>query len=258
MLFRSGTISYQGIEATKDAATLLYSLEDEDNTIIITSLDIFRNGILDQTIENPTSFELTALLSSQDYTVITNYVVDFNDGLTPLSYQLTANFSTPAKIAPEVNIALTRTATTISYLPLGDDPDNILVIREARLYDNQNILEQTILEGEEPTFKDLVPNKEYIVELVYEYDLNDGQNVVSQTVTKNITTAKATPVARINLVEVLIDYVEFDLYLYDPNNSAVFEWIRLYRGATLIEQSNNPATRTFEDLSPATDRKSVV
>ena len=249
----AGTLSYASIEASKDGATINYNLLDEDDTVKVTSLEIFKNGILDQTIENPESFDLTELLSGQEYTVITNYDVDLNDGLTPLSYQLTATFNTPVKITPEVNIALTRTATTISYLPLGNDPDQILVIREARLYDNQNFIVQTILEGEEPIFTDLIPNKEYIVELVYEYDLNDGQPVVSETFTKNITTAKATPNAEINISAISTNHIEFDIIPYDPNNSAVFEYIRLYRGESKLRESTNPSIREFDSLTPATE-----
>ena len=247
-----GTLSYASIDTKKDGATINYNRNDDEDTLVISSLEIFRNNILVQTIKNPNTFELNGLLSGQTYTVITNYEIHLNDGQTPLNYQLNASFSTPAKIAPEVNIALTRTATTIGYLPLGDDPDQILVIREARLYDNQNNLERIILEGETPLFNELIPNKEYIVELVYEYDLNDGQPSISKTVTKNITTAKATPNAEINISAIATTYVEFDIIPYDPNNSAVFEFIRLYRGASKLSETTNPSIRSFEGLSPAT------
>ena len=129
----------------------------------------------------------------------TNYVLrfiysyDLNDGNGEVEDEKAVAFST-TKAIPVVEIRPYRsTYNSLSFDLLVTDPNVVGTLNSIRLFDSSNNFIAQLNNVALREFTGLKQNTNYIVEVGYIYDLNDGNGSQIATFREEISTAKATP-----------------------------------------------------------------
>ena len=118
----------------------------------------------------------------------------------------------------------------VSYLIHTEDEDGILNIETIKLIkDGVLVSTSNSISG---TFENLLSDTEYVVEVVYSYDLNDG----NQPITKSISeTIKTKPLEKPTIgfsYDLTIDTLIGDLIVSDIDNNSKIIGVELYNNVT--------------------------
>lgn len=169
--------------------TFAYDILDNDNVAQVVSYSALLNDEVVDTISSLDVLEFTNLLSDNDYVVSVNYTYDLNDGEGIHEGKATCEVHTLPLEKPkayETKPIVAFNDTAYIWITL-EDSDMILNFLRMELY-KDGVLVKTInefdnLNPKEPTdgkqYGDIVisglETGEYQLVLVYEYDLNDGE-----------------------------------------------------------------------------------
>jgi len=191
----------QDILATQTEVSFEIETIDIDNILTINTIELYYQETLTQTITDLTNLSFNNLLSDNPYQMQVNYQYDLSDGYGVIYETVSYAFATSNKTAPSSSIKITdSTNESISYLFEATDIDNVGSLKAVEIYDPSNILIASILGNEEATFTGLVPDTNYTLKAIYEYDLNDGIGVRELTTTSSIYTAAHITVLSTNVI----------------------------------------------------------
>lgn len=173
-------------ETTHNSITFMIDDYDEDNVSKYLYAEIYLNETLIKKIEAD-NFVFTDLLANTYYHIKIYIEYDYNNGLTPTvsTYDLYA--TTNPLFVPSIYLNTSSSTQNNITGEIGVvDTSDILVIKSIDLY-NGDVLVST---GKDFKFdyKDLTSNTNYTVKVNYEYDINDGNGVVSKTESFDIAT----------------------------------------------------------------------
>lgn len=193
-------ITHKDVTPTKYGITFNYDIEDIDNVGSVISADLLLKNEVVTTITDLTQLSFSDLLSDNDYDIRINYQYDLNDGTGMHNDSVSTTAHTIPLTIP--------TAVITSGVPFNNtlllwfkltDIDLILNVLRVEVYKDDtlvtsknhldNIKKDQNNEGvstADLSFSGLALG-EYVVVIVYQYDLNDGNGI--HEVTKDHPTA---------------------------------------------------------------------
>ncbi len=158
---------------------------DADEISTLTKMEILHGEEVLSVADSFDVREFTNLLSNNTYTVRLTYVYDLNDGRGVQTAQSYYDIKTEAKPTPQISfINAINTSVSFSFDIDVINPDDTLEIKSIGFYKgNEKIAESDLTEG--ITFEIAEKMTEYVVRVVYEYDLNDGVGVQTAEATRS-------------------------------------------------------------------------
>lgn len=184
------TIEITNIVPTKTSVTFEINETDADNIGILTKLELLHGT------DAPINIDLAArkvenILSNNDYKVKATYVYDLNDGTGEKELVIEKEFKTIAKVAPTLEIKnLSSTKTSISFDYSINDADDICKIEKIQLLYEGVIVQEYDKNNLKKEFNNLEDGELFDIKVVYTYDLNDGNGLITKSVYKEYMTLK--------------------------------------------------------------------
>ena len=179
------------IDATSNRTNINYGLllNDKDNLFVLDKIELLNKGlkVTERTEQNGI---FTDLLSNNEYVLKVYYHYDLNDGSGIIEASKEINVTTLANRIPNVNLVLSSDKFNITYDAIVTDNDNVLILDGIKLFlNNREVQTSMTLNG---TFINLLSNNQYVVKVLYHYNLNDGLGDIYQEIEKGITTNSLT------------------------------------------------------------------
>ncbi len=242
-------ISFEAITASYDSMTFNISNIDVDKIGQILSINLYKEGILIESLSDTSLRMFSGLLSGNDYIINIVYIYDLNDGHGVITSEVSQNFSTLSKKTPTVIIEnVLSTKDTISFDLIITDDDFVGEISSIGLYLDNELVE-TLSNTYIRKFDSLLTNNTYLIEAIYTYDLNDGTGNHNILTSYSVTTnAAVVPMMTIENISVTQDAVNFDIEIDDYDFVGQVTSISLYQSDTLIEDILDLNTRTITNL----------
>jgi len=215
----------------------------------VSSISLYKDSSLVETLTDLDCRTFSNLISDNQYTIEVVYTYDLNNGEGPAQILSNLTFETVAKQTPVLQInTVNPDQDSVSFNLNVTDIDNVGEITSVSLYQGTTLIETAtdILVRE---FSSLLSNNFYIIEVQYDYDLNDGIGIRQAKISYTFSTlAKALPVVLINNVNPDQDSVSFDLNVTDIDNVGEITSVSLYQGTSLIETATDLLVREFTSL----------
>ncbi|MBO5416789.1 MAG: hypothetical protein J6A83_09190, partial [Clostridia bacterium] len=200
-----------------------------------------------------TATEIGELLSDNEYTIIVEYT---HNGKVESVY---LTFTTVAKAKPIVDMMLVGYDKTSAEIKVEyTDTDNVGSISKIELWHKApGAYEfELVVEGDSSMteFTHLLSNNQYVVKLIYTYDLNNGKGLVTRTVECPFRTLwKENPYIEIFAYSTQ-NYIGFDFSVSDEDNTFFdITKIELLWGEDGILVADSTSVRDFTDLEPYTE-----
>ncbi|MCD8207257.1 MAG: leucine-rich repeat domain-containing protein, partial [Bacteroidales bacterium] len=230
---KTPTVEIYGLTSGKEDITYELAIGDEDGVGYISSLTLSR-GSLSWTVDPSEYGTFTNLLSDNEYTLTVVYVYDLNDGNGEHTINVAGSVSTLAKETPEVEIySLTSTKNSVEYGLVVNDADGVGKIVSVTLTKGNTLY--TTNAGVYGSFTGLLSDNEYILKVVYEYDLNDGYGTRTFEVSGSIfTLAVAKPEVAIDSLVSSKDGIEYVLSVTDKDEVGTTVSVMLMKGNEAI------------------------
>ena len=181
----------------------------------------------------------TGLNPNTKYAIEIGYEYDLDDGNGSQLATFELEVST-SKQTPTFTANVTATEDGYEIVPIAKDPDQAGKVKKAEVLLDGEIVKE-VNGGELMTIDGLLSNKEYLVKVVYEYDLSDLNGVQEIIVDKPIKTLeKNKPVVRVVGLDVTYSSFAVGLTKVDPSNILTIDKLEVKLGTTLV--------KTIEDL----------
>jgi hypothetical protein len=128
------------------------------------------------------------------------------------------------------------------------DPDQILTITAIQLYNDKDLI-QSLDIYDVTIFDGLYSSYEYVIKVLYEYDLLDGEGMKSGEVSEVlITEPSEIPQVQIDYIETSSSEINFELSFIDEDNIGKIKSIELFQENILIESLSDLSQRKFSNL----------
>jgi len=168
-------IAIDSITTTKTSASFELDVNDENNAGSITAIELYLEDELVQTASDVNSRSFDNLLSNTDYEIKVSFEYDLNDGEGKRTHKITTSTTTFSKMSPIISVInILATQDAVSFDLDIEDEDNVGQVESISLYQN-DILINSLEDLSVREFTGLLSNNEYLIEVIYTYDLNDGQ-----------------------------------------------------------------------------------
>ncbi len=200
----------------------------------------------------------SGLLSGASYSVKVSYTYDLNDGEEPRKDSIVKELSTVSKVAPTLSFdSSSSNQSEVTYSVSTTDRDEILSIDSVDLLKNGEVVKSngSSLSG---TFSDLLSDNSYSIKVSYSYNLNDGNGVVTDSISEDInTTAKKAPSVLIGDDAITDTSISSSLKLVDEDSIGIINSVALYKGDELVAD-NEAKEINFSNLDSYSDYQVVV
>ena len=217
-------------------------IDDDFNLLTLNSIKLYdQNGEFVASAQ-PSDKTIDGLARNKNYVLKFLYTYDLKDGRGVVEAEKVIAFST-SKAVPVVEIRPSlATENSLQFDLLVTDPNVVGRIYSIRLFEkagNKYIdgLTNTALRE----FTSLTPNTEYVIEVGYIYDMDDGNGSQLVTYSEEMTTAKRVPTCAID-VKVSTDSLTLSVNENDPDNAGEIVSVYIYDGAELVKK--------IEEISP--------
>ena len=200
----------------QESITFDYAVTDTDG--VITAIEYTFEGNTEVLTPLSDTISETGLLSNTTYSVAITVTYDLNDGEGEQTLELIESFTTASKETPTLNIdTLTPTKEGLEAPTFTiTDPDStgaittITVLKDGSEVSSWN---------EAEAITGLMSDTAYTLEVVYGYDLNDGEGNQTLTSTQAFTTnVKETPTGSITNGVVDQESIQFDYAVTDTDD----------------------------------------
>lgn len=196
-------------------------------------------------------YTITGLLSGVDYRVVADYVYNLNNGTYDETISLVKSFKTIAKKTPIINVnAKNITESSFSYSITATDPNEICTIEAVTIKLGTKVIEE-LTSFENGNLSNLYSNNDYIFEVDFKYNLNDGRGELSDHSSIKVRTLKYEDanVEYKNMYS-LATGIKFDYNITDANNSLNITKIELLdENGNLVQELTDLTVREFENLT---------
>ena len=161
---------------------------DVDSIYTLTKVELFKGATLVSSLSDLNDRLFSGLLSNNDYTIKLTHTYDLNDGDGIQTTTVSLTVTTIAKTIPVVELINEDvTFNSINALITVNDPDDINTISNIELQKNGSIVHSG--SSLELSFSSLSYYTDYIIEVYYNYDLNDGAGIQNKTAEFTVKTA---------------------------------------------------------------------
>ena len=242
-------INLTDIKETQDSVEFNLIIDDTAEAGSLTSIELYKDNELVESLEDLTLKEFTGLLSNNLYEIKVVYKYDLNDGVGEQTATATHQATTKSKATPTVEIVdVVETQDTITFGLNIADTDSVGVVTSIKLFKGteevQSLEDLTLKE-----FTGLLSNNLYEIKVVYKYDLNDGVGEQTATATHQATTkSKATPTVEIVDVVETQDTITFGLNIADTDSVGVVTSIKLFKGTEEVQSLEDLTLKEFTGL----------
>lgn len=234
------TVAFDFCDADKTSIQYSITTQDVDDTLEIQNVQLIKDGEIIKTNNGNLTGRFDGILSNNEYVIKVSYKYNLNDGKEVVFDYVSYNISTLAKSAPTVQFdSCMADKTSITYMISYQDDENILNIQNVQLLRNGEIVEENdgLLSGQ---FDNLLSGNNYVVKILYMYDLNDGNGDVATSVSYSLNTDSNT-IPTVSIFDLdITDCSANGRYRFDdPDSVGFIEGVELYKDGNLLSQNSN-------------------
>ena len=192
---------------------------------------------------------ISNLNSNQEYILKVTYEYDLKDGEEPQLIILESTFETLSSKTPILNISVSSISfhqvnVGISVL----DEDNLGRIKTIRVFDGEALL-KNLPNTPSQMVTELLADRNYTLEVIYEFDLNEGNGLETVSQSYNFKTlAYQPPQVSFSAVNVSQSMISWSLSTVDPDQLIEEFKVELYLGSQRLNSVENLTNGIFEDL----------
>lgn len=179
---------------------------------------------------------IEGLVRNKNYVLKFFYTYDLKDGKGAVEAEKEIAFST-SKAVPIVEIKpYLATEISLQFDLLVTDPNVVGRINSIRLYKKSGkVFVNELTNLALRSFSSLTPNTEYVIEVGYVYDMDDGNGSQLILYSEEMTTAKRVPSCEIGLVPTT-DSITITVNENDPDNAGELVGLSVYDGDALVKE----------------------
>ncbi len=223
------TVTLTAESVDKESFSFALSVADPDSIATLLRFEL----LSDKTDPAEISLDartLDALLSDTTYTLRAWFSYDLGDGTGTHEAYTDLTVTTLAKTVPTYSVTeYDKEHDYITVNTFENDPDNVGQIVDLSIYlDGEWIASSETFDA--ATFYELISNKNYRAVLTYQYDLNDGNGVITEEVDVHVLTkVYFVPVGVTNTTNGDVsegEYIYIDINVINPGG-AVVEAVRI-------------------------------
>ncbi len=252
------TLSFTSSGSDQTSIDYSVSVKDVDGVLSIDKVELLKDGEAVKDNGSDLNGTFSDLLSGVSYSVKVSYTYDLNDGEEPRKDSIVKELSTVSKVAPTLSFdSSSSNQSEVTYSVSTTDCDEILSIDSVDLLKNGEVVKNngSSLSG---TFSDLLSDNSYSIKVSYSYDLNDGNGVVTDSISEDVnTTAKKAPSVLIGDDAITDTSISSSLKLVDEDSTGTINSVALYKGDELVAD-NEAKEINFSNLDSYSDYQVVV
>ena len=226
--FQAPTIDLSAINKTHSTANFSANFIDKDETIMYYQVRVFdnlENGTLIYENDEFGNIELNHLKPNTEYLIQALITYDLNNGEGKKTLETSKSFVTNSIQEPSLTLEVSDIdLTKVVFNVIVEDTDNLGKIVSIKVYDIQNNFDVFVdlndFDGNEKEFiiENLLSNKKYLIDVVFEYDMLDeiGRRILTQYY--EFSTLKATtPIAQIYSIDESFNKATIDFEIISPD-----------------------------------------
>lgn len=240
-------VSSSSIAETKYNFTV--TITDEDNLGQLKEIEVYQNNMLVQTLFDVSERSVDNLLADTNYTLKVIYEYDLNEGGGVETIIKNQPFKTHAYDLPVVSFgAISIRQSSIDWTINLDDSNQLIESYRVELWLESDRVSQTEnqLSG---TFDELFSGIDYQLKIIYQYDRQDGNDVITDQLENQVATLqKPIPIVSLAETQVSSGGISFTAQLSDPSLIGTLSAIRLKQGGNIVDDFAQGAEVIFNDL----------
>lgn len=229
---------------TTNAITFNYEVISEVD-VTIKSIDLIQNDIVKFTLKDFNKLEFNNVLSNNEYTLQVTYQYDLNDGEGVNENKQEVVVKTKALEKPILKVFTTSKSNEITIKEVILNEENMINISTPTVIGDTSIVINKV-NNSEYVLENAKSNHLYQLNITYQYDLNDGLGIQTETLEFEVSTTKQTPTITFIPYNILQNSVEYNLLIDDSNVTGRVNLITLYEGVTFVKRLNNLDTKIDE------------
>lgn len=224
---------------TSDYDSIFFDLY-VDNISEVDTIALYRYGELVQTLDNLDVRQFDGLYSNQEYQLEVTFSYDLNDGYGRQTETTNYWVWTASKQYPMFSFEdVSATTESLSFTLNEFDPDEAAKFTSYELYlDGEKVAESTDITS--TSFLDLLANKDYVLRVNYECDMNDLSQPYTNYVEYNVRTLELfAPVITLNNQFATQNAITGQIIINDTSLINTLISVQLYKGDELIETTES-------------------
>ena len=247
------SVSANNVYATKSGVTFDVDATDVDNVGAISAVELLHGDDQPIVAANVNLRAFDGLMSANNYVLRVTYTYDLCDGVGARTKTSSVQFTTLPKATPSLYVSnVSATKDGASFDVVVTDVDEVGTV-QAILFerDGESIaLDDVALR----TVGGLLSDNEYVLRVVYLYDLCDGVGEQTTEATYTFTTlAKQLPQVSIGNFVVTRDSLRADIGSTDVDGVGAVSAVRLYDGDKLVNTADVAERVLFDNLTTDTN-----
>lgn len=247
------SVSAYNVRATKSGVTFDVDTTDVDNVGAITAVELLHGDDQPIVAANVNLRAFDGLMSANNYVLRVTYTYDLCDGVGARTKTSSVQFTTLPKAMPSLYVSnVSATKDGASFGVVVTDVDEVGTV-QAILFerDGESIaLDDVALR----TVGGLLSDNEYVLRVVYVYDLCDGVGEQTTEATYTFTTlAKQLPQVSIGNFVVTRNSLRADIGSTDVDGVGAVSAVRLYDGDKLVATADVAQRVLFDNLTADTN-----
>ena len=247
------SVSANNVYATKSGVTFDVDTTDVDNVGAITAVELLHGDDQPIVVANVNLRAFDGLMSANNYVLRVTYTYDLCDGVGARTKTSSVQFTTLPKTTPSLYVSnVSATKDGASFDVFVTDVDEVGAV-QAILFerDGESIaLDDVALR----TVGGLLSDNEYVLRVVYVYDLCDGVGEQTTEATYTFTTlAKQLPQVSIGNFVVTRNSLRADIGSTDVDGVGAVSAVRLYNGDKLVATADVAERVLFDNLTADTN-----
>lgn len=234
---------------TKTSISYSYVIEDVENISSLEEISLFYNGV--KVNINAVDNIFTNLFSDSTYVIKISLLCDYHDGNERKIETYTKTVKTLPVEDILFNILVTPQKTKLIYNHNVVDVDNIMTIKEVKLYRGSTLV-KTNNSLNNKVFDELYSNTTYKIVYVIEKDLNNNSEKIVVEYEKEVTT-KSLEVPTIDMeFTSTTNTINYEFYITDNDNIVNIKKIDIYKNNQFIKSVTTFTNQIITDLDANT------
>lgn len=247
------SVSANNVYATKSGVTFDVDTTDVDNVGAITAVELLHGDDQPIVAANVNLRAFDGLMSANNYVLRVTYTYDLCDGVGARTKTSSVQFTTLPKATPSLYVSnVSATKDGASFDVVVTDVDEVGAV-QAILFERNGesvALDDVALR----TVGGLLSDNEYVLRVVYLYDLCDGVGEQTTEATYTFTTlAKQLPQVSIGNFVVTRNSLRADIGSTDVDGVGAVSAVRLYNGDKLVATADVAERVLFDNLTADTN-----
>ena len=249
-------ISINSVISSSNAAIVSFSLSDSGIQTTFSAVNLYLGDTRVDSFDRIEDVQFENLFSNREYRIEVVYEYEINQQANYLKTSTT--FKTDAMSVPELAIkSLNTSQTSMAFEFVITDPGMTGEVSSINVYLGSNIT-QTITDLQNRQIERLNANQNYVFEVVFTYDLNDGLGPQSIVLRENFKTSRyQEPQISINSVTPLRESISFILIIDDQDQVGAIQKIEILKNNEIIQTVTGSAQNISGILELSLDELAV-